>query len=217
MGMASLRPGGSGRHGGGGNPRPHHVNRPFPSPHRKGFTMMHTVRRTVGLACALALVGASLAHAQTTRTTTTETSTTTTEVHRLSTVMGANLVVQDGATVGKVEDIVLSDSGCLDYVVVAYESNFVLVPWTATTVDFGQRVVRVDVTREKFREIPTFTRDRWPDLRDTRYTERVQAVFGTRGGRQTESNFRREDRRDDRRDDRRATRPPAGDRDRDRD
>src|SRR5207302_3733942 len=108
-------------------------------------------------------------------------------------------------------------SGCLDYVVVAYEQNFVLVPWTAATVDFSRRVVRVDVTREKFREVPTFTRDRWPDLRDVQYTQRVQAVFGVRGGRQTESNYRREDRRDNRPPAGDRTNPPPADRDRDRD
>src|SRR5262249_55143000 len=45
------------------------------------------------------------------------------------------------------------------------------------TVSFTERVVRVDVTRDRIREL-VFARDRWPDLEDTRFTARIRAAFG---------------------------------------
>jgi hypothetical protein len=125
-----------------------------------------------------ALVLAGAATAQTTRQTTTTTTTTGgTEIRKASVVMNANVVIQGGTSVGRITDFVISDNGCIDFVVVDTNGQFVLVPFQVVRVDFAQHVVDVNVTREKWREIPTFTGTNWP-VHDQAYIGKVRTVFG---------------------------------------
>jgi len=158
--------------------------------------MRQFVRLGTALACGLVVVGAVLAQ---TRTDTRRVTSTTTTVHKGTVFMGANVVLQDNTSVGRVEDFVISDGGCIDYVVVSYESKYVLVPWTVATWT-GDRTVRVDITQARFREVPTFTRDAWPNLTDTQYIQRVRTAWGVTDSRYGDPNRQPLDRRDDRRD-----------------
>jgi len=113
----------------------------------------------------------------------------TTEVRRVSTVIGASVTLKDADRFGKVEDFIVNDNGCIDYLVVGYEEKYVLVPWSVATVSFDRRVVRMDVTRSAFLEAPTFTKDRWSEVSSGRYLERVRHAFGAtsdRRGRHSE-------------------------------
>lgn len=114
---------------------------------------------------------------------------------RASSIIGAKVSIQDNVSIGKVEDLVLDQNGTVTYLVVLNEDKYVLVPWGAAKLDAGQRTVMVEIRQEKFREVPTFTRDRWPDFSDRQYIERINTYYGVRPG--TE---RRIDRREDRRD-----------------
>jgi hypothetical protein len=192
--------------------------------------MVFRIRTAAGLACCLLFAGVAAAQQRTTEVR--QTTTGTTEVIKGTVVTGANVVVEGGATVGKVTDFVISDGGCIDYVVVSYNDRYVLVPWQVVHVNAGQHVVQVNVTQEKWREIPTFTGTNWP-VTDQQYIQRVRTVFGTteshfRGGRdadrrplgdqprtpadrQADRQDRRDnrtDRRDDRRDQRRDVENP---------
>jgi PRC-barrel domain len=111
------------------------------------------------------------------------TGTTPTVVRRASMIMNANVAVQGGATVGKIIDFVISDNGYVEYVVVENGSNYVLMPYQALRVEADRRVW-INITRERFGEIPTFTGSNWP-LADQRYLGRVRTVFGI-----TESGYR---------------------------
>jgi PRC-barrel domain len=166
--------------------------------------MKQFVRLGTALACGLVVVGAVLAQQRTD----TRTVTSTTTIHRGTVVMGANVVLQDGTTVGRVEDFVITDGGCIDYVVVAYESKYVLVPWTVATWS-GDRTIRMNVARDRFVQVPTFTRDQWTTVQDTQYIQRVRTAWGVSDSRYGDSNRQPLDRRDDRdqrRDDK--TKPP---------
>ncbi len=99
---------------------------------------------------------------------------------RVSALMGATVTLQDNAAGGKVEDIVLNESGCVDYLVVANADRYVLVPWGAATVDFERRAITVDIPVAKFREVPTFTREKWPDVSDRTYIESVNRHYKIR-------------------------------------
>src|SRR5689334_3856777 len=154
----------------------------------------HVRTYAAGLACCLTLAGADMVFGQAPVRTRETTTTSTTTIHKVSAVMGDNVVVSDGGTVGKVEDIVLSENGCVDYVVVSYESKYVLVPWGVTTWNVQDRTLRVNITRDKFTQVPTFTRDRWPSLTDSQYISQVRTAFGV-----TESGYRGDRREGDRR------------------
>src|SRR5207237_10622606 len=105
-----------------------------------------------------------------------------TGVRRTSTVLGARVRLEDNVNYGEVKDFVFNDNGCIDYVVIVNEDDYVLVPWSVATFDFEQRTVRIDVTREKIRQL-TFTKDRWPNLSDAGYTRKLRTVFGHRAER----------------------------------
>src|SRR6266568_2825849 len=71
------------------------------------------------LACCLALWSTSGAQSQT--RVREETRTTATQVRRVSAVIGASVALTAGETFGKVEDIIINDQGCIDFVVVVFE------------------------------------------------------------------------------------------------
>lgn len=121
------------------------------------------------------------------------------EFPRASSIIGAKVVIQDNVSIGKVEDLVLDQNGTVEYLVVLNEDKYVLVPWGAAKLDPAQRSVAVEIRQEKFREVPTFTRDRWPNFSDRQYIERINTYYGVRPGSERRID-RREDRREDRRD-----------------
>jgi hypothetical protein len=131
-------------------------------------------------------------------------------VNRVSTLLHAKVQLREGSY-GTVEDVVLNDDGCVEWLVLSAEDEYAVVPWQAARVDFAQRVVRVDVPRERIREF-RFTRDHWPDFRDARFTDRIYRVYNVEGRRGHDVERRegvpgdrrdiREDRRDIRRDER---------------
>jgi hypothetical protein len=98
-------------------------------------------------------------------------------VRRVSEVVGGTVRLSAGTSIGKIEDIVISDQGCIDYVIVSYHDHFVPIPWSVTTVRFDDRVVLVDIDVQRFDEIPTFTKDEYHVLADAEFTKKVNKAF----------------------------------------
>jgi hypothetical protein len=131
-----------------------------------------------GLMLALAIGGLNPVSGQTTQGTRSSSSH---EVRRLSMMIGGALRIANGVSVGKIEDVVLNDSGCIDYVVVVYQDQYVAIPWSVVTVDFRQRIVTVDITEDRFATVPTFRRDEFSFLTKTEFTQKVHSVFDGKG------------------------------------
>jgi hypothetical protein len=129
-----------------------------------------------GLACALVLGGLNPVAGQTAKR-----SSSSQEVRRLSLVIGGGVRIADGVSVGKIEDVVLNDRGCIDYVVVVYHDKYVAIPWSVATVDYGERIVTVDITEQRFAEVPTFTRTEFSVLTTSEFTQKVHSAFGGKG------------------------------------
>jgi hypothetical protein len=129
-----------------------------------------------GLALVLVLGGLNPVAGQTTQR-----SGSTQEVRRLSLVIGGGVRIANGVAVGKIEDVVLNERGCIEYVVVVYQDKYVAIPWTVATVDYGQRIVSVDITEQRFAQVPTFARTEFSVLSTTEFTQKVQSAFGGRG------------------------------------
>jgi hypothetical protein len=153
-----------------------------------------------GLACLLLLGGTSGAFGQAqvreeTRTTTT--------VRRVSTFIAASVELQAGGTFGRVEDVIINDEGCIDFVVIAFEEKLIAVPFTLTRVDFARKVVFLNAERDFLLRAPTFQRDRFPDLS-------LQSEFGRRVNSFFRESTNRRERGTETKSDRRApeTRPP---------
>jgi sporulation protein YlmC with PRC-barrel domain len=161
------------------------------------------MRRTLTTGLCLALLGALPAYGQEQRETTTVRETRT-EVRKVSTLMGAKVTLERGeSSFGKVTDIVINESGCVDYLIVSYEDELVAVPWGAVTYNVGERVVtlNVAVTRDKLRGL-FFRAGSWPNFREERWMRNMRSVWGERAFRheQRTGGGDRRDLRDDRRD-----------------
>ena len=126
-----------------------------------------------GMVCALMLGGLSLAHAQQKKESASKG-----QVRRISTVIGGSVQYAAGGTVGKIEDIVINDEGCIEYIVVNYNDRFVPIPWTVSTVAFDKRIVTIDMDQARFAEVPTFSRDEFTLLVQVDFREKVHTFFG---------------------------------------
>jgi hypothetical protein len=156
------------------------------------------------LVCCVLLAGAGVALAQAPPVR--ETRRPVAHIERVTQLIGTQLVVRDNASVGKIEDIVLSEDGCVDYLVVSYDSKNVLVPWSVAKVDVQRKVVAVDIAKDRFMEVPTFSRDQWPNFQDRQYIERVRTIYNV----PATGPERRQERREERREERKgAPVPPA--------
>jgi PRC-barrel domain len=113
------------------------------------------------------------------------------ETRRAKDVLGAKVSIRGDLAIGTVDDIIFSDDGYIDYLVVLNEGKYVLVPWEAAKFDFGKRAAAVDITQERFREVPTFTRGQWPQVYEPAYREKIYTYYGLKPGQE-----RRIERRD---------------------
>src|SRR5438270_10887236 len=104
------------------------------------------------------------------------------KARRAKSVLGAKVSIRGDLSIGTVDDIIFSDDGQIDYLVVLNEGKFVLVPWEAAKFDFGKRSAAVDITQERFREVPTFTREQWPTVYEPAYQQRIYTYYGLKPG-----------------------------------
>jgi hypothetical protein len=143
---------------------------------------------------------------------------------RLTQATDYKVMIQDDEPAGQVVDFIVSDGGCIDYIVATHEDQYYLIPYAAADFRYDDSVVFVDIAPSRFSDVQFFAKDDWPDYYVQSYRQNVFATFGVdaRRGRTTfrqnfddDDDFR--DRRRDRRDfDRDFDRDRDGDRDRER-
>ncbi len=92
-----------------------------------------------------------------------------------STIIGANVMLQGGGAYGTVRDFVLTDSGCLEYAVIAADNGLYAVPWTAGTFDYGRHAFMLGFGRDRVRDLPRI-RD-IAELRNPQIQQRVQTFY----------------------------------------
>lgn len=122
-----------------------------------------------------------------------------TRVRKATTVIGASVTVQRGElTFGKVTDLVISENGCIDFLVVDYDDSLVLVPWGVTTYSVEKRtiVITQEITREQLRAV-AFTRGNWPDPYAAAYTGKLRTSWGEKGLRGDRGTVRPDDKKPD--------------------
>jgi hypothetical protein len=98
--------------------------------------------------------------------------------HRASELLGARVFLAHNAPAGIIQDLVFTDDGRIDYLAVAFEGQYILVPWDVPRVSYESRSVFIDIPLVRFREIPRFTHDRWPKVHDLQYRERIHKFYG---------------------------------------
>jgi hypothetical protein len=149
---------------------------------------MRYATTAVATLAALALAGAAVAQPKTTPKPGTEQIRPVDEPDKMGYWQGSRLIgtkVKDaqGKNVGKIEDLMVDESGRVRYAVLSFggllgigEKHFAL-PWNAMTFerDKDGRIdaVVLDVTKERLEKAPSFARDRWPDAGDRSWRDEV--------------------------------------------
>jgi hypothetical protein len=93
-------------------------------------------------------------------------------------VIGGMVSLKGGYNVGKIEDFIIDDGGCISMVVLTYGDYYVAVPWNVAEFDFNQRTLVLDIERTRLKEIPTFTD--FKVVGTTDFRGRVDKFFGVK-------------------------------------
>jgi PRC-barrel domain protein len=101
---------------------------------------------------------------------------------RAKDILGAKVSIKGDTSVGTVDDIVFDRDGYVEYLLVNKDGKYVVVPWQAAKFNAGQRVATVNITQEKFRQVPTYTQGNWPNFYDQTYRTQVYGYYGLRPG-----------------------------------
>ena len=114
---------------------------------------------------------------------------------RAKDILGTKVALQNNTQVGTVEDIVFSAGGDVEYLVVAtQDGKLTSVPWAAATFNPVQKTAVVDIPAERWKTIPTYTAQTYPDFFTPTYRTQVYQAYGL-----TPGQFRRVERRIERR------------------
>ncbi len=98
-------------------------------------------------------------------------------LRKVSSILGTTVRLENGETVGRVDDLLLDENHSIVYAVVSVGDRHALIPWGAGTPKPGQRVLQLGLTRAQLERV-TFTGDDWPSPTDPEYGGKLRAVFG---------------------------------------
>jgi len=110
---------------------------------------------------------------------------------RAKQILGAKVGLEGNTSAGTVDDIVLDESGNVDYLIVANSENkLVTVPWDAARFNVEKRTAVIQIQPEQFQKIPTYTAQQYPDFYTPTYRTQVYKYYGLTPGQQRRA-FRR--------------------------
>ena len=118
---------------------------------------------------------------------------------RAKQVLGARITLQGNAAAGVVEDIVFTDFGHVEYLIVNNNGKLVTVPWEALKWNWGTganavTTATINITPEVYQTIPTFTVQTYPQFFTPAYRTQTYRYYNL-----TPGELRRIERRLDRR------------------
>lgn len=98
--------------------------------------------------------------------------------YRAKQVLGAKVGLKGDLSIGTVDDIVFSDAGQIEYLIVANEGKLVTVPWEAAKFDFEKQTATINITQDQYRVIPTYTVREYPVFFEPTYRTQVYRYYG---------------------------------------
>lgn len=115
--------------------------------------------------------------------------------YRAKDIIGTKVAIQNNTAVGTVDDIVFSAGGDVEYLVVAAaDGKLTTVPWAAATFNPAQKTAVIDIPVERYRTIPTYTVQTYPQFFTPAYRTQTYQFYNL-----TPGELRRLDRKIDRR------------------
>lgn len=122
--------------------------------------------------------------------------------YRVKQVLGTKMAIEGNTNVGTIDDIVFSDDGVIQYLIVSTaDSKLFTVPWEAAKFDWAQRTATININQERFQTIPTYTVETYPQFYTPTYRTEIYKVYGLTPGqeRRLDRQIDRQQRRDNRR------------------
>lgn len=110
----------------------------------------------------------------------TTTSTESPHPYRMKQVLGTKVSLKDGLSIGTVDDVVFSDQGQIEYLIVNNDGKLVTVPWEAAKFNFEKQTATVNISQDQYRVIPTYTVREYPVFFEPTYRTRAYGWFGLR-------------------------------------
>jgi hypothetical protein len=97
------------------------------------------------------------------------------QILRGSQIIGSTVDLRGGSRLGVVQDFVLGDGGCVEYVVAAYGNQFVPIPWGAAMYQPDQRVLMVDIDPGRIHDMPMYRQI--SELTNRQFSDRVHTFY----------------------------------------
>ena len=102
------------------------------------------------------------------------------QTYKARSILGSKVIIQGNLGIGVVDDIVFGDDGYIDYLMVVNDGKYVTVPWEAAKFDFEKRTALVEIAQDRYKVIPTFTVETWPNLYEPTYREKIYSIYGVK-------------------------------------
>jgi sporulation protein YlmC with PRC-barrel domain len=106
------------------------------------------------------------------------------EVMDAATLKGDSVVNSSGEDLGTIEAIMLDVSGGrIAYAVLSFGgflgmgSKYFAVPWSAFTLDAGEKRFILDVAKDRLENAPGFDKDHWPSMADRTWATELHAYY----------------------------------------
>jgi sporulation protein YlmC with PRC-barrel domain len=106
---------------------------------------------------------------------------------RADTLIGENVYNLEGIELGEIKDIMLDvNAGSIAYAVLSFggflgiADKLFAVPWKALKPDDVYKRFILDVDKESLESAPGFDKDRWPDMADPMWQNKVHSYYGAK-------------------------------------
>ena len=102
-----------------------------------------------------------------------------------SKVTGTNVYNRQEEKLGSVYDVMLNKmNGQVAYAIMSFGgflgmgSKYFAVPWSAFTLDAGEKRFILDVAKDRLENAPGFDKDHWPSMADRAWATELHAYYG---------------------------------------
>jgi sporulation protein YlmC with PRC-barrel domain len=106
------------------------------------------------------------------------------QADRASKILGKKVISQKGEDLGKIEDLVLSKDGCLDFMILApggllgTGDQLIPIPWKAVTTGAQADTIIINMDKSQLEKAPNFESKKWPNLPDSEWYGKIREFFG---------------------------------------
>jgi sporulation protein YlmC with PRC-barrel domain len=106
------------------------------------------------------------------------------QADRVSKIIGKAVISEKGEDLGKIEDLVLSKNGCLDFMILApggllgTGDRLIPIPWKAVTTGAKADTIIINMEKSQLEKAPNFESKKWPNFTDSDWYGKIREFFG---------------------------------------